>query len=78
MQSNIDQVVDNAVTPKILGNLIGLNPIWILLSLLIGSQLAGVLGLILAVPLAGSLKRIFEELMQTQATLSLEQQGDEL
>ncbi|MBF2076707.1 MAG: AI-2E family transporter [Synechococcales cyanobacterium C42_A2020_086] len=68
----IDQVVDNTVTPRILGNLIGLNPIWILLSLLIGSQLAGALGLILAVPLAGSLKRIFEELLQTQVTLPLE------
>lgn len=62
----IDQIIDNAVTPRILGNLIGLNPIWILLSLLIGSQLAGVLGLILAVPLAGSLKRIVEERLQEQ------------
>jgi predicted PurR-regulated permease PerM len=56
----------NAVTPKILGDLIGLNPVWILLSLLIGSQLAGVLGLLLAVPLAGALKRIFEERLQEQ------------
>ncbi|MBW4481025.1 MAG: AI-2E family transporter [Tildeniella torsiva UHER 1998/13D] len=57
----VDQVIDNAVAPKILGDLIGLNPVWILVLLLIGSQLAGVLGLLLAVPLAGSLKRIFEE-----------------
>jgi predicted PurR-regulated permease PerM len=53
-----DQIVDNAVAPKILGDLVGLNPVWILLSLLIGAQLGGFLGLILAVPLAGSLKRI--------------------
>lgn len=65
----IDQVVDNAVTPRILGNLIGLNPIWILLALLIGSQLAGVLGLLLAVPLAGSLKQIFEQRLPSQPTL---------
>lgn len=53
-----DQIIDNAVAPKILGNLVGLNPVWILLSLLVGAQLGGFLGLILAVPLAGSLKRI--------------------
>ncbi|MBD2108149.1 AI-2E family transporter [Nodosilinea sp. FACHB-13] len=60
----VDQVIDNAVTPKILGDLIGLNPVWILVLLLIGSQLAGVLGLLLAVPLAGAIKRIFEEIYQ--------------
>lgn len=65
----IDQVVDNAVTLRILGNLIGLNPIWILLALLIGSQLVGVLGLLLAVPLAGSLKQIFEQRLPSQPTL---------
>lgn len=55
-----DQVIDNAIAPKVLGHLIGLNPVWILLSLLIGAQLGGFLGLLLAVPLAGSLKRILE------------------
>lgn len=60
----VDQLIDNAVAPKVLGNLIGLNPVWILLLLLIGSQLAGVLGLLLAVPLAGAIKRIFEEVYQ--------------
>ena len=53
-----DQIIDNAVAPKILGDLVGLNPVWILLSLLVGAQLGGFLGLILAVPLAGSLKQI--------------------
>jgi predicted PurR-regulated permease PerM len=53
-----DQVIDQALAPKILGNLVGLNPIWILISLLLGVQLGGLLGLVLAVPLAGSLNRI--------------------
>lgn len=60
----VDQTIDNAVAPKILGDLIGLNPVWILLLLLIGSQLAGIFGLLLAVPLAGAIKRIFEEVYQ--------------
>lgn len=57
-----DQIIDNAIAPKVLGHLIGLNPIWILISLLIGAQLGGFLGLLLAVPLAGSLKQIFQTL----------------
>jgi predicted PurR-regulated permease PerM len=57
-----DQFVDNAIAPKILGDLVGLNPVCILISLLIGVQLAGPLGLVLAVPLAGSGKRILNEL----------------
>ncbi len=60
----VDQVIDNAVAPRILGDLVGLNPVWILVLLLIGSQVAGVLGLLLAVPLAGAIKRIFEEIYQ--------------
>ncbi|WP_255526942.1 AI-2E family transporter [Nodosilinea sp. LEGE 07088] len=61
-----DQIVDNAIAPKILGNLIGLNPAWILISLLLGAQSGGVLGLILAVPLAGSLKRVLTDRLPTR------------
>ncbi len=53
-----DQTVDQFLAPKIFGNLVGLNPIWILIALLLGVQAGGFLGLILAVPLAGSLNRI--------------------
>ncbi|MCS7225384.1 MAG: AI-2E family transporter [Gloeomargarita sp. SKYB31] len=60
----VDQIVDNVITPRILGNLTGLNPVWVLLSLLISSQAASVVGVLLAVPLAGLLKRIFAEFLQ--------------
>lgn len=62
-----DQLIDNAVAPRILGNLVGLSPVWILIVLLIGAQLGGVLGLLLAVPLAGSLKRILDDLFPAAA-----------
>ena len=54
----IDQAIDNVLAPRIFGGLVGLNPIWIIISLLLGAKLGGVLGLILAVPLAGAIKRI--------------------
>ncbi len=55
-----DQIVDNVFTPRILGDAVGLNPVWVLLSLLIGAQVGGLLGLIIAVPLAGTFKQIVD------------------
>ncbi len=57
----IDQVVENAIAPQLIGGFVGLNPVWILVSLLIGTKIAGVLGLIVAVPVASSIKNLFED-----------------
>ena len=58
----IDQGIDNAIAPRIFGGLIGLNPVWIIVSLLLGAKLGGVLGLVIAVPLAGAIKKFAEGL----------------
>lgn len=58
----IDQGLDQAIAPRIFGDLVGLNPVWIIISLLLGAKLGGVLGLILAVPLAGAIKRFANSL----------------
>ncbi|MGB3294911.1 MAG: AI-2E family transporter [Phormidesmis sp.] len=55
-----DQIVDNVFTPRILGDAVGLNPIWVLLSLLVGAQTGGLLGVVVAVPLAGTLKQVID------------------
>jgi predicted PurR-regulated permease PerM len=39
-----------------MGEFIGLNPILIFIALLMGGQIAGVLGVIIAVPVAGTIK----------------------
>jgi predicted PurR-regulated permease PerM len=39
-----------------MGNLTGLNPVWLIISLFIGGKIAGVLGLLLAVPIASVIK----------------------
>lgn len=57
----IDQVVENAIAPQLIGGFVGLNPVWILVSLLLGTKIAGVLGLIVAVPIASSVKSLFED-----------------
>lgn len=52
----IDQVIESGIAPRLLGGFIGLNPVWILVSLLIGVKVAGLAGLIVAVPMAGFIK----------------------
>ncbi len=58
----IDQLTDNVIAPRLMGELIGLNPIWLIISLFIGAKLGGVLGLFLAVPLASVIKKLIDDL----------------
>ncbi|PSB60808.1 AI-2E family transporter, partial [Chroococcidiopsis cubana CCALA 043] len=46
--------------PRIMGNLTGLSPVAIFISLLLGAQLGGFLGVILAIPLTGVAKSLAE------------------
>ena len=43
------------LTPKLVGDAIGLNPIWILFSLLTGAHLAGFIGVLISLPVAAIL-----------------------
>jgi predicted PurR-regulated permease PerM len=52
----IDQLIDQAIAPRLLGSFTGLRPIWVLISLLLGTYIGGVLGLLVAVPVAGVIK----------------------
>ncbi|MBE9034188.1 AI-2E family transporter [aff. Roholtiella sp. LEGE 12411] len=52
----IDQLIDQAIAPRLLGKFTGLRPIWVLIALLAGTNIGGVLGLLIAVPVAGFIK----------------------
>lgn len=60
----VQQLENHLLVPKVMGKTVGLNPLIIVLVILVGAKLAGVLGAILAVPLATAihvfLKDIFE------------------
>ncbi len=43
------------LTPKIVGDSVGLHPVTVMVSLLVGASLFGVLGMLMAVPVAASL-----------------------
>lgn len=49
----LGQIQDNVVRPKVMGNALELNPVLLFLSLFIGERVAGLLGVFLAIPIAG-------------------------
>jgi len=50
------------LVPLVFGKTIGLNPIVVIIALLVGSQLAGILGAILAVPVATIIVEMLDDL----------------
>jgi predicted PurR-regulated permease PerM len=56
----VDQAIENAIAPRLLGRFTGLNPAWVIVALLIGARVAGVLGILMAVPIAGFVKSVLD------------------
>ena len=55
----IGSVLESTVlTPKLMGDNVGLHPIWVIFALMAGGTLAGVVGMLLAVPVAAILSEL--------------------
>ena len=54
----VNALFDNFVVPKVVGNSVGLNPLLTMFVLLLGGTLFGLLGMLVAVPLAGSIQAV--------------------
>ncbi len=54
----LQQIEGNLIYPKVLGDSIGLPPLWVFLAIIIGGGLGGVLGMILGVPTASVLYKL--------------------
>ncbi len=63
----MQQIKDNLLAPKLMGDFIGLNPIWIFVAILMGFEIAGLLGTLVAVPIAGTIKGTFDTLKSSQS-----------
>jgi predicted PurR-regulated permease PerM len=55
------------LVPKIMEKTVGTSPLVVLLALLIGFKLAGILGVLLAVPLTGAITVIIQEFFQNKS-----------
>ena len=70
----VQQIDDNLLAPKIVGNSVGLHPVFTMMAILIGGNVGGLFGMLLAVPIAASFKVLFnnwyENYMKTKIILS--------
>jgi len=56
----LQQIQDNLIAPRVMQNSLNVNPVVIFFALLVGARVAGLLGIFLAVPIAGVLVSLFE------------------
>jgi predicted PurR-regulated permease PerM len=58
----IVQFIDSSVTgPRIVGESVGLHPVWVILAIAVGSFFYGFVGLLLAMPAAVLIKLVIRE-----------------
>lgn len=72
----IQQVVENGIAPRVLGSVTGLNPFWVLISLLTGARIGGLLGVIVAVPSAVMIKEALGAIRSMEPLKNLESPQD--
>lgn len=60
----IQQVENQILTPLILGRTLGINPVVVIISLLVGFNLAGIIGMIVAVPVATVIVEWFNDIVE--------------
>lgn len=60
----VDQIFDNVVAPRVLGESLGVHPAAVLISAILLAQLIGLVGLVLAAPVLASLRLILRYLLR--------------
>lgn len=63
----IQQIESGFVSPRIMGDKVGLHPITVIFAILAGGKLGGVIGMILAVPIAGIVKVLLKFILEKMA-----------
>ena len=66
------QLENHVLQPLVYGRTVQLSPLTVLVAVLIGAQLAGVLGALMAIPVAGTLLAIARELLYDRRTAAIE------
>jgi len=64
----IQQLENNLIVPKVMGKSTGLNPLVVILSILVGARLGGIIGALLAVPVATAISVYVESSINGKKT----------
>jgi predicted PurR-regulated permease PerM len=59
----LGQILDNAIVPKVMSGIVGVNPIWVIIAVFMGAKLGGLVGILIAVPVASIIKDVVDELL---------------
>lgn len=57
----VQQIDNNLLAPKIVGNSVGLHAVFTMMAILVGGNIGGLLGMLLAVPVAASIRVLFNK-----------------
>ena len=73
----IQQLENHILVPVVLGRTVGLNPVVVILALLIGFKLAGILGMVLSVPMAAIIVEILDEFSRNKNHIHSEEETEQ-
>ena len=73
----IQQLENHILVPVVLGRTVGLNPVVVILALLIGFKLAGILGMVLSVPMAAIIVEILDEFSRNKNHIHSEEGAEQ-
>lgn len=72
----LQQIEGNLIYPRVVGTSLGLPGIWVLAAVMIGGHVAGVIGMLLGVPLCAALYKLLREDVQRRRALAANLQSD--
>jgi len=58
----VQQLESNVISPRLMSDKVGLHPLWIVFALLAGGEIAGIMGMVVAIPVAAVIKIILVNL----------------
>jgi len=64
----IQQIESGFLTPRIIGKSVGIHPVYVIMSLIVGGKLFGVIGLIMAVPVLAAIKLTLRHVLRDRQT----------
>ena len=68
----LQQLDGNLIGPKIMGDQVGLSPLWIISAVLIGGSLFGIIGVFLSVPIAAIIKFSIDKYVQNKIHIRIQ------
>ena len=69
----LQQIEGNFIYPRVVGGSIGLPAMWVLMAITIGASLRGIVGMIVAVPLAATLYQVVKDHIQKKQAIQKKQ-----